>query len=257
MDIDTGKRRNFPALAISAVLLVLCVIPGQFYATKLFPAISGLAQINTTLIFLEIPTPLPFTIDLILVPGLFLLIYPIVVLLYTSRPRQAIQRVGNVFVGLLALLFFMLSGGWIYYLVKDQLSERVRNGIDSLGLNADIHLSYPGFETIHLRGSMVLFVCFLIGITICIRKIRKEPGMQKAGRLTREQRMTPYDRMIQEKRMLQKGGMEKKEHNVDTSWQPVYPDVVISRHDKNVPTRLCYNQPVMTFTPLAVRYMPM
>jgi hypothetical protein len=53
--------------------------------------------------------------------------------------------------------------------------------------------------------------------------------MQKPGKLTREQRMTPYERMLQEKR---------------------------------APTRtnfphLCYNEPVMAFRPGAVAYMPM
>lgn len=255
MDIDTGKKRRFPALAISAVIFLLC-IPGQFWATKWFPNLSGLALINPSLVFLHIPTPLPFTIDLILLPGLFLLIYPVVVLLCTSRPRQAIQRARNAFVGFFALLFCMLSGGYVYYLLQDQLSPRIRNGIDSLGINADLHLSYPGLETIHLRGSMVLLVCFIIGLIICIRKIRKEPAML-AARLTREQRMTPYDRMIQEKRMMLKSGMKIKEQQADKGWQPVYPAAMTNRPDWNVHQRLCYNQPVITFTPVAVAYMPM
>lgn len=262
MYMDTGKRRQFPAVAISAVLLLLCIILGQFWASKMFPNISGLVQINPSLIFLDIPTPLPFTIDLVLVLGLFLLIYPVVILLYPSRPgipswRQAILRARNAFVGLFALMFCMLSGGYIYYLLKDQLPMNVRNGIDSMGLNADIHLSYPGVEAIHLRGSLVLFVCFIIGLTICIRKIRKEPGMQKAGRLTREQRMTPYERMIQEKRMMQKDTMKNKELPTEKSWQPVYPNVVASQSNWNDHSHFCYNQPVFTFTPMAVRYMPM
>lgn len=262
MDIDTGKRRQFPAVAISAVLILLCIVPGQFWASKTFPAVSGLVQINPSLIFLDIPTPLPFTIDLVLVLGLFLLIYPLVILLYPSRPgipswRQAIVRARNAFAGLFAVLFFVLSGGWIYYLVKDQLPINVRNGIDSMGINADIHLAYPGLEAIPLRGSLVLFICFLIGITIFIRKIRKEPGMRKAGRLTREQRMTPYERMIREKRMIQKDGMKNNGLNTEKSWQPVYPNVVASRPGWNDQSRLCYSQPVFTFTPMAVRYMPM
>src|SRR5688500_10682815 len=149
MDIDTGKRRSFPAVAISALLLLLCIIPGQFWATKQFPEISGLVQINPSLIFLDIPIAVPFTIDLILVTGLFLLIYPVVILVYPSRPgipswRQAMQRARNAFVGLFTLLFCMLAGGYIYYLVKDQLPVQVRNGIDAMGINADIHLPYRG-----------------------------------------------------------------------------------------------------------------
>lgn len=257
MDIGIGKQRHFPAVAISAVLFLLCIFLGQFWVTKLFPATSGLVQIKPSLVFLDIPIAAPFTIDLLLVTGLFLLIYPLVILFYPSRPgipswRQAILRARNAFVGLFALLFCMLAGGYIYYLVKDQLPLQVRNGIDSMGINADIHLPYRGFENIPLRGSLVLFVCFVIGLIICIRKIRKEPGTQ-TSRLTREQRMTPYERMIQEKRMV--GKAEKNGYNADKISQPVYPKTVINRPVSN--DQVCYHQPVYTFTPVPVRYMPM
>jgi hypothetical protein len=261
MDIDTGKKRQFPALVITTVLFLLCIFQGQFWAAKFFPNLSGLIQIKPSLIFVEIPVQLPFSIDLILVSCLFFLIYPFVVLLYPSRPgipswQQAILRVRNVFVGLFALLFCMLAGAWIYYLVQDKLSLPVRNGIDSMGINADIHLAYRGYENIHLRGSLVIFLCFVIGLIICIRKIRKEPGGQ-AGRLTREQRMTPYERMIEEKRMMRKTGINKQEPQTAKSWQPVYPDVVKRQSNWNAQPRVCDNQPVFTFTPVAVRYMPM
>jgi hypothetical protein len=127
MDIGIGKQRHFPAVAISAVLFLLCIFLGQFWVTKLFPATSGLVQIKPSLVFMDIPIAAPFNIDLLLVTGLFLLIYPLVILFYPSRPgipswRQAILRARNAFVGLFALLFWMLTGGYIYYLVKDQLS---------------------------------------------------------------------------------------------------------------------------------------
>jgi hypothetical protein len=259
MDIGIGKQRHFPAVAISAVLFLLCIFLGQFWVIKQFPATSGIVQIKPSLVFLDIPIEAPFSIDLLLVTGLFLLIYPLVILFYPSRPgiaswRQAILRARNAFVGLFALLFCMLAGGYIYYLVKDQLPLQVRNGIDSMGINADIHLPYRGFENIPLRGSLVLFVCFVIGLIICIRKIRKEPGTQ-ASRLTREQRMTPYERMIQEKRMM--GKAEKNGYNADKIPQPVYPKTVINRLVSNDHPQVCYHQPVFTFTPVAVRYMPM
>lgn len=265
MDIGTGKRRHFPAVAISVVLFLLCIFQGQFWVTKLFPAMSGLAQIKPNLVYNGIPITGPYNIDLILVTGLFLLIYPFVVLLYPSRPgiaswRQAILRARNAFVGLFALLFCMLAGGYIYYLVKDQLPVQVRNGIDSMGINADIHLSYPGFENIPLRGSLLLLVCFVIGLIICIRKISKEPAGQTSG-LTREQRMTPYERMLEEKMMglntEKKGYNTDKGYNGEKSWQPVYPKTITSQPYRNDHPQVCYNQPVFTFTPVAVRYMPM
>jgi hypothetical protein len=259
MDIGIGKQRHFPAVAISAVLFLLCIILGQFWVIKQLPAMSGLVQIKPSIVFMDIPITAPFTIDLILVMGLFLLIYPFLVLLFPSRPgisswRQAILRVRNAFVGLFALFFCMLAGGYIYYLVKDQLPMQVRNGIDSIGINADLHLPYRGFENIPLRGSLVLFVCFIIGLIICIRKIRKEPGAH-TSQLTREQRMTPYERMLEEKRMGV--NTEKRGSNTDKSWQPVYPKTVISRPVTNDHPQVCYHQPVFTLTPMAVRYMPM
>ena len=232
--MHTGRQRRFPAVAIAAILFLLCIIPGQALIANLCPGISGLAGINPSLVFLDIPAYLPITIDLILVPGLFLLLYSFVTLFYPSRPgisvgRQAVQRVGAIIAGLFALLFCMLSGALVYYLLKDYLPARVRNGIDSFGINADIHLPYPGYETIHLRGSAVLLVCFVIGMSICIRKLRKEPGSQKATKLTREQRMTPYERMLQEKRTKEK---------------------------QTTGPHLCHSEPVMAFRPEAVAYMP-
>lgn len=258
----TGKSRQFPAVTVAVVLFLLCIYPGQFWATKFFPAVAGLVQINPSLIFLDIPIQLQVTINLILVGGIFFFIYPLVVLLYPSRPglpswRQAVQRVRNVFAGFITLLCCMLAGGLIYYLVQEQLPENVRNGINSLGINADLHFPYLGLGTIHLRGSLILLVCFIIGITICIRKIRKEPGKQKTARLTREQRMTPYQRMMQEKRMVQKAGLKQQTHKAEKSWQPVYPDEMTMRPEKNVRPHLCYHQPVNSLTPVAVNFMPL
>jgi hypothetical protein len=264
MDMHAGQQRRFPAVAIAVVLFILCIIPGQAWIAKQFPAISGLAQIKPTLVFLDIPTQLPVTIDLILVPGMFFLIYTVVILLYPARPgilslRQTLQRVRGAMMGLFALLCCMLTGGLIYYLVQGYLSNQVRNGINTLGLTADIHLAYPGYETIHLQGSMVLLICFFIGLVICIRKIRKEP---KAG-LTREQRMTPYERMLQEKRMQKKHTMQetqtiqKEEPKVYNAWKPAAIELKTIHSDYNSQSRVCNSQPIMSLKPLAVNYMPM
>jgi uncharacterized membrane protein len=262
MDIHTGQQR-FPAVAIVVVLFVLCIIAGQFWITKQVPALSGLVQINPSFVFLDIPIQLPVVIDLILAPGLFLIIYPLVILFYPSQWRQTLQRVRAAFVGLFALLCCILLGGLIYYLVQDHLSTQVRTGINSFGINADIHLSYPGFETIHLRGSLVLFVCFVIGMLICIKKLRKEPGSQ----LTREQRMTPYERMLREKQMkdkhmmqetrkIQKEEIKKDRHKADKGRIPAALEQVTIQSDHNVQPGLCRCQPVMKFKPEAVYFMP-
>jgi hypothetical protein len=264
MDMHAGQQRRFPAVAIVVVLFILCIIPGQAWIAKQFPAISGLAQIKPTLVFLDIPTELPITIDLILVPVMFLLIYTVVILFYPVRPgilslRQTLHRVRSAMAGLFALLCCMLAGGLTYYLVQGYLSNQVRNGINTLGLTADIHLAYPGYETIHLQGSMILLVCFFIGLVICIRKIRKEP---KAG-LTREQRMTPYERMLQEKRMQKKHGMQetqtiqKEEPKVYNAWKPANVHLETIQPAYHAQSRVCNSHPIASLKPLAVNYMPM
>ena len=231
MDVRAGQHRSFPAVAMVIVVFLLSVL-GQFYIARQFPAVSGLAQLKPDLVFLDIPLHLPVAIDLILAPALFLLVYPVVVMLW-GWPSfgQVMQRVRAAFTGLFVILFCMLSGAFIYFMVQDHLSTQVRNGINSLGIIADIQIAYPGQETIYLRGSLVLLVCFLIGLLICIRKIRKEP---RAG-LTREQRMTPYERMLQEKRLVKKQPMKEAE-------------VLFSG--------FCYNQPVARLMPEALYYMP-
>jgi hypothetical protein len=154
----------------------------------------------------------------------------------------------------------VLLGGLIYYLAQDHLPEQVKTGINSLGFIADIHLPYPGHETIYLRGSLVLLVCFIIGLIICIRKIRKEP----ATGLTREQRMTPYQRMLQEKRMkekqltqeVQEAEMRKGGFHPDKGQKPAVPQQVFVQPDRHGQTHLCYSQPVMKLRPEATYFMP-
>jgi len=268
--MHTLRQRSFPAVAIVTVLLLLCIFPGQSLITSLFPGLPEFVKIRPSLVFLEIPIHL-VSIDLILVLGLFLLIYPVVILLFPARTgipawRQAMQRVSSVLAGLFVLLFCLLSGGLMYYLVQDYLPRNIRNGIGSFGMNADIFLPYPGYETIHLRGSTVLFVCVVIGMIIAARKIRKEPGMQKAGRLTREQRMTPYERMMQEKRikekpMITRAGDRSSQPAVATkpaaNRKPAPPAQRTTRPGGNNRPELCCTQPVTTFKPEAVSYMPM
>jgi hypothetical protein len=93
----------------------------------------------------------------------------------------------------------VVTGGVIYSFVHDHLPRSIRNGIESIGINADIHTIYPGHEIIHLRGSMVMLGCFFVGLYICRKKIRNsvpdnEPaipyssspaakGIQPSGRL--------------------------------------------------------------------------
>jgi hypothetical protein len=242
MDVSQGKQRQFPTVAIVLLLLVLCIIPGQFLVAKQFPAIAGQVQISPSLVFLDIPVRLPVHIDMIVAPALFFLLYPLVIIFSPSR-RHMLQRVRAAFTGLLVLLCCTLAGGFIFYLVQNRLTTQVLTGINSLGINADIHLPYPGYETINLRGGLIVFVCFLIGLFIFLRKISKAP----VEGLTREQRMSPYERMLQERHMQVK--------------QPQQPAMiekprVIIQAEQNRQSGLCYCQPVIRFRPEALYYMP-
>jgi hypothetical protein len=242
MDVLHGKQRQFPAIATVLVLLVLCIIPGQLLVTKQFPAIAGRVQISPSVVFLDIPVRLPLDIDMIVAPALFFLIYPLVIVFSPSR-RHMLQRVKAAFAGLFILLCCVLAGGLIYYLVQDRLTTQVLTGINSIGINADIHLPYPGHETIYLRGSLIVLVCFMIGLFILIRKLRKAP----VEGLTREQRMTPYERMLQERRMQEK----QPQKNVIIE----KPTVTIQT-DPNRRSGLCYCHPVIRLRPEALYYMP-
>ena len=255
MDIHTEQQRRFPAVALVVVLFTLCIVPGQLYITKFFPAIAGLVQVKPSLVFLDIPIQLPVTIDMVLAPALFLLVYPLVILFFPSR-WQMLYRIRAAFTGLFVLLICLIAGGLIYYFTQDHLSTSVRNGINSMGIIADIHLPYRGYETIPLRGSLVILVCFIIGMFIFIRKIRKHPS----ARLTREQRMTPYERMIQERRM--KGKQPAKNDRTMYLNEPVNETGHTGTMPQPIPverkgqSRLCYPQSIMRLRPEALYYMP-
>lgn len=237
MNTNAGQERRVPAVAIVMVLFAISVYC-QHWVAGFVPTVAGLAQIHPTFIFLEIPVQLPFTIDLILAPALFLVLYPLVILFFPSGPGlpwwyQTSQRLKAALGGLAAVLISLLTGGGIYHFVQGYLPARVKTGIDTLGMNADIHLA--GYDAVPLRGSMVLGICFLIGMAIFIKKVSRRPAL----RLTREQRMTPYERMLR----------EQKQPQPKFTYQPK-PVTPISSHQP------CDAQPVFTLKPLAVGYMP-
>jgi len=212
MRTNTGQQRPFPALAIVIALFLICLIPGQLWITHFFPEAAGLVGFNPAIVFLDIPMHLPVTVDLIPVLGLFLVLYPMVVLIYPSRQvgsawREAVQRTGAVIGGLIVWSLWLLAGGAIFYLVRDHLTREVRNGIDSFGINADIYIPYPGHETIQLRGGMILLVFGVIGMYFFARIVSSPLNKSHArsqGGLTREQRMSPYERMKLEKKMQER-----------------------------------------------------
>lgn len=235
------KERPFPAPVIASLLFLACLFPGQYLVSNLLPGVSGLATINPGLIVFDIPIHLPFTIDLILVPALFFLIYAVVILLYpsgrgTTTWRQTFPRLGAALAGSFLFLLAAASGGFIAYLVEDRLPKNVRNGIDSLGIAADVSLPFSAVRTIHLPGNFITLIALIIGFAICIARLGKTPGTKKVAPLTREQRMTPYERIQKEKKQ--------------PSRQP-------GTTDKGSVRPKCQSHPLLTLEPEAVAYMPM
>ena len=238
----TDQQRRVPAVTIVVLLFISCVAASHYWAAHQFPTLAGLVKIKPSLVFLEIPVQLPIPIDLVLTLILFLVSYTIVTLFFPGSPGlpfgwQTFKRLKAAVAGIIALLFCTIAGGVIYYFVQGHLSPRAQQGINTLGLNADIRFGSQNFS---LQGSMIVFAGFLIGLIIFIVKIRNAPPVP----LTREQRITPYERMLQEKRMH-----KTQPTNAYIQSKPVN----IQRSS----THVCYTHPVITLKPLAVNYMPM
>lgn len=271
MAIQTrGKEaRPFPALVIASLLFLACLYPGQSLIAPLVPGISGEATIDPSLIVFDIPIHLPLTIDLLLVAVLFFLVYALVILLYPSGLggttwRQTGTRLGAV---AKASFFFLLAaavGGFISFLVHDHLPKNIRNGVDSLGIAADISLPFSAFKTIHLPGNVITLLGLIVGFAIAVAKISSTPGIKKTAPLTREQRMTPYQRIQKEKKQAgtppapvstPKQAGTKVARKKRSSDVPTIPGQSAPGQRDTRP--LCQNRPLPTLEPEAVAYMPM
>jgi hypothetical protein len=164
----------------------MAILLDRYLIAGLFPWAAGLAGVNPMLVFFDIPVPLPVVIDLPVI-GLFFFFYWILLLSYPSRYGAATwpelrKRLWSLFTGGLAILLCLAAGGAIFYLCSGLMSREVRNGIDSFGIQADLYTPIPDHEIIHLRGGMILLVCFFIGMRIFMKRTRRtwilaEPGI--------------------------------------------------------------------------------
>ena len=255
------KTRPFPASVIASLLFLACLFPGQHLISNLLPGISGVATVNPGLIIFDIPVHLPVAIDLILVPVLFFFVYAVVILLYPSRRgtttwRETVPRLGAALAGSFVFLFAAASGGFISYLLQDRLPKNVRNGIDSLGITADISLPFPAYRTIHLPGNIITLIGLVIGFALCIAKISRTPGTKKIAPLTREQRMTPYARMQKEKKQAVFINKPDAGNKLNAGNKPDVIRQPTAANKRSTKTR-CRNHPLLTLEPEAVAYMPM
>lgn len=198
MTTPFGRKRQGLTLVL---ILVIAILLDKFGISRIFPEASSLISINPMLVFLDIPVDLSLTFGLLSVTGLFILLYSILPRPYrsdatyqgdASRQSDTLQQgttpgLWKIITGVLAIPFCTLSGGLLYAAAHDYLPKQARHAVESFGINADIYTSFPGYELIHLRGSMVMLVCLLIGTHICIRRIRMatpDAGLRPSGQQT-------------------------------------------------------------------------
>jgi hypothetical protein len=194
-------------LVIVLLLFLFCFYPGQAWMAHFFPRLAGLATIDPGLIIRGSPFRLLISIDLVLVPILFLFLYSVIILIHSisqhqSFGRMLLQRVTAVLSGVFFLLVCTAIGSLISYVFVDQLPVSTQHNIDAIGINADVHLPFLGYKSNSLHGDILSLLGFLVGVAIFITKVYRNPSPRRSVRLTREQRMTPYQRMLQEKRRL-------------------------------------------------------
>ena len=177
MNTPTGHRRPFKTVL---ALLLIAILVDQYWVADAFPWLSGVAGVNPSVVFLDIPLHFPAAIGLIPVVVIFCGLYAIV--MATTQKgitrREYRKRIGAALGGVVILLCCMVSGGLIYFFAYDQLPREVRNGIDSFGLHLDLYSPYPDHEVIHLRGGMVMLACCLIGLPFVIRKINRQVAVE-------------------------------------------------------------------------------
>jgi hypothetical protein len=242
-----NRQHSFPAVVIAPLLLLVCLFPVQGLLAHILPGISGRATFDPSLTIFDIPIHLPFTIDLILVPGLFIVLYSIATLIYTSGLpvwQHLAQRLTAVFISVFLILFCVAIGALLSWLLVDHLPGQVRNGMKSLAVNADLHLPYAGYKTLPLHGDTFSLLGLVIGIVIGIAIMKKSPRARTTYQLTPEQRMTPYQRMLRDRR------------NGSTS--PIQLNRTSSNHRRYEHSHgLCRSNPLPTFQPEAVNYRPL
>src|SRR5580704_4483042 len=145
------KQRSFPAVVIAFLLLLVCYYPGQRWLAPLLPGISGHATLDAGLTIFDIPVHLPFAIDLILVPALFVILYSITILALSSGlPRWEVLglRLKGLAISLLLIVGCVAVGSLLSSLLRGYLPAEVRKSITSLAVVADLHLPAGGYPAI-------------------------------------------------------------------------------------------------------------
>ena len=157
MYTPSARRGTF---LLVVILLLISILLEQAIA-GLCPWLSQLGGVRPMIVFLDIPLEAPVTIDWLPVGFIFIIFYSII-----RPPRSGWAILGRWWL----LLIFLLTGGGIFYGLSGFLPKTIRNGIDSFGMRADLILPYPSGETVHLQGSMIMLVFFILGWRLLINK---------------------------------------------------------------------------------------
>jgi hypothetical protein len=150
-------------LFLVVILLLISILLEQAIA-GLCPWLSQVGGVRPMIVFLDIPLEAPVTIDWLPVGFIFMIFYAIV------SDKGGFSRGWAILGRWWLLLIFLLIGGGIYAGVSGFLPKEIRNGIDSFGMRADLTLPYPSGETVHLQGSMIMLVFFILGWRLLINK---------------------------------------------------------------------------------------
>ena len=247
-------------MVIVSLLFLFCLYPGQAWMAHFLPNLAGLASIEPGLIVLGTPFRLLFSIDLVLVPILFVVLYALIISIDSIGHHQSIGR--NIFQRFAALLsgvfFFVASisvAALISYVLVDQLPARAQNSISAVCITAVLHLPFLGYPANTLQGNILSLLGLLVGIVLFITRVARESRHRRSTPLTRQQRITPYQRMLYEKR---RPGNQTLIPDPSAPSVPEHHASLIPDPAAPVPKfLLCRNQPLQTLEPEAVNYRPL
>ncbi len=209
MYTPAGRRGSF---LLVAILLVISILLEQYWIVPFLPWLSGLGGVRLMFVIFDIPVRLPM-IDWAPVGLLFLFFYGVVImpglrrrvaaagpgmLSQASAGQMLRRKLWAVFARWWVLLGCLLTGGGLFYVVKEYMPKAVRNGIESFGVRADIALPYPSDETVHLEGGMIMLVFFAVGWRMLLKgaeleaaipakvEVKKMEAEPEPGRAARE-----------------------------------------------------------------------
>lgn len=166
MPADPGRSRP---LLIVLTLLAISVLLDRYLVSVLCPWMPSLGGISLMVVFLDIPVALPL-IDPLPVAVLFSLFYT---MLPARKTGEEYGGLSSIWGGVFRLACWMAAGALIYYCAQGFLPRQVRNGIDSFGVLADINTPFPEYSILHLRGGIILLVCFTLGGRTLLKRIHR------------------------------------------------------------------------------------